>query len=191
MYFTWWWVLMKDFCVDQSVIGKQVWHSVLLFYFSFLCCQVLHSHLHRCLGLAQKGPSQSRSMANKGPAISLAQETTYGDVQLLPVAWRHKPLWFAMRNVVPPLLIRISVEKRMGQEITLTGSNKEFLNAVVSPRLHTSFYMEAAGYVRPIPEWPNLKWIILTNFCKCSYLSKTPAKTANHLALWHALSLSH
>lgn len=64
---------------------------------------------------------------------------------------------FAMRNVVPPLLMRISVEKRMGQETTLIGSNKEFLNAGASPRLHTSFYMETAGYVRLIPEWPNLK----------------------------------
>lgn len=69
-----------DFSVDQSVIWNQVWHSVLLFCFSFLCCQVLHSHMHRCLGCAQKGPSQSRCIANKGPAISLAHETTYGDV---------------------------------------------------------------------------------------------------------------
>lgn len=52
---------------------------------------------------------------------------------------------FATRNVVPPLLTRISVEKRMGQEITLVPSNKEFLNAVASPRLHTSFYVGAAG----------------------------------------------
>lgn len=59
---------------------------------------------------------------------------------------------FAMRNVVPPLLIRISVERRMGQETTLVGSNKEFLGAVASPRLHASFYMEAAGYARLIPE---------------------------------------
>lgn len=52
---------------------------------------------------------------------------------------------FAMRNVVPPLLIRISVEKRMGQKITLVWSNKAFLNAVASPRQRTSFYMETAG----------------------------------------------
>lgn len=64
---------------------------------------------------------------------------------------------FAMRNVVLPLLIRISVERRMDQGITLVGSNKEFLNAVASPRLHTSLYMKALGYIRLTHECPNLK----------------------------------